>query len=214
MSLDTFLRLGEDKKNMIIKNSLLEFSSKGYQDANTDNIIKACGISKGSLFHYFGSKKNLYLHLISHSLNIFDAAAKGNTCEGNSFYDILFIGLESKLALYQSHPLEIALLTMAAKEQSSEVYEDKNKLLRQSFEKTQMASLSTLRYAFSQLQLKVNCDPSLTFKGLLLYIEALRSKYLEEYRHKPMDFYQDKEAIKLEIQRYVDLLFNGILREE
>ncbi len=214
MSLDTFLRLGEDKRNMIIENSLLEFSSKGYQDANTDNIIKACNISKGSLFHYFGSKKNLYLYLISHSLTIFDAAAKANTQTGDSFYEIIFIGLDSKLRLYQSNPLEIALLTLAAKEQSAEVYDEKNQLLRKAFEKTQTEALSTLRYAFSQLQLKENCDSTLAFKGLLIYIEALRTKYLEEYRHKPTEFYHNKEAIKVEIQCYVDLLFKGILREE
>lgn len=39
------------------------FGEHGYRKASIEQIVKEAGISKGSLFYYFGSKKNFYLYL-------------------------------------------------------------------------------------------------------------------------------------------------------
>ncbi|HKL80122.1 MAG TPA: TetR/AcrR family transcriptional regulator, partial [Mobilitalea sp.] len=39
------------------------FGECGYKKASVEQIIKEAGISKGSLFYYFESKKNFYLYL-------------------------------------------------------------------------------------------------------------------------------------------------------
>jgi len=41
-----------------------EFAERGYEMASTNAITARAGISKGLLFHYFGSKKNLYVHVL------------------------------------------------------------------------------------------------------------------------------------------------------
>jgi len=214
MTLDTFLRLKEAKRNMIIHYSLKEFSTKSYQDANTDEIIKHCGISKGSLYHYFGSKKQLYLYLLSHSLGVFNEAAKANTRVGEDFYDFIFTGLDHKLKLYQTHPLEIAFIIMASREQSLAILQEKNRLLLDSYNIIQSQFLVSLNHAITYLPIKVEYDPKTIMEALMLYIEALRNKYLEEYRLKPMAFYQNREAIKAEFKTHLDLLLYGILKEE
>lgn len=56
------MNLTEEKRDRIINAALKEFK-KGFKQASTDNIVKEAGISKGALFHYFGSKKDLYLFL-------------------------------------------------------------------------------------------------------------------------------------------------------
>lgn len=214
MALNTFLRLKEDKQKLIIHHALKEFSERSYQDANTDEIIKNCNISKGSLYHYFGSKKQLYLFLLSHCLEIFRNAAKANPQPGEDFYGTLFFGLDKKLSLYQTHPLEIAFITMAAKEQSQEVFQEKQNLLLDAFKDTEAQFYLTLRHSVSTLPLKKGYDLNTVLKGLIIYIEALRNKYLEAYRLKPMDFYGDREKVKAEFKGYVDLFLYGILREE
>ncbi len=50
----------EEKRERVIDAALKEFS-KGYMAANTDVIVKAAGISKGLVFHYFGSKLKIEL---------------------------------------------------------------------------------------------------------------------------------------------------------
>ena len=48
-----------EKRDRVISAAMKEFA-KGYKNANTDTIVREAGISKGLLFHYFGTKDGLY----------------------------------------------------------------------------------------------------------------------------------------------------------
>lgn len=61
---EKFYALDEAKQQRIINAALAEFAASGYRHASTDRIVAAAGISKGALFHYFGSKEKLYLFLL------------------------------------------------------------------------------------------------------------------------------------------------------
>ncbi len=50
----------KEKRARIINSAIDEFAKYPYEKASTNNIVKNAGISKGLLFHYFGSKKELY----------------------------------------------------------------------------------------------------------------------------------------------------------
>lgn len=65
--------LPEEKRTRILSACLDEFAAKGYDKANTNEIVKKAGISKGLLFHYFGSKKRLYLYVADWSLKTVSA---------------------------------------------------------------------------------------------------------------------------------------------
>lgn len=58
-----FIGLKEEKRDTIINAALQEFAHKGYDLASTNEIVKKAAISKGALFHYFPSKKELFLFL-------------------------------------------------------------------------------------------------------------------------------------------------------
>ena len=60
MAFEAFEKLPEDRKKRIIDTGIREFSAKSFKDASTDRITAECQISKGILFHYFGSKKEFY----------------------------------------------------------------------------------------------------------------------------------------------------------
>jgi AcrR family transcriptional regulator len=47
-----------------MRESIREFAEYGYAGASTNRIVRRVGISKGSLFHYFGTKERLYLALL------------------------------------------------------------------------------------------------------------------------------------------------------
>ena len=70
MNKAAFERLAEEKQQTIIEAGIREFSVFSYSDANTDRITSACGISKGLLYHYFGTKKGFYLYCLERSLKI------------------------------------------------------------------------------------------------------------------------------------------------
>jgi len=58
-----FSSLEFEKRQRIINAALKEFARNGYEKASTNVIAKEAEISKGSLFNYFSSKKELYLFL-------------------------------------------------------------------------------------------------------------------------------------------------------
>jgi len=59
----TFLNLSEAKRERIVAAATREFSEKGYQGASINTLVDDLGISKGSIFQYFTSKKGLFLFI-------------------------------------------------------------------------------------------------------------------------------------------------------
>lgn len=62
-----FLKLDAEKRERVLTAAYDEFLAKGYGEASTNVIIQKAGISKGLLFHYFGSKAGLYKFLMKES---------------------------------------------------------------------------------------------------------------------------------------------------
>lgn len=62
---NVFNNIEADKRIRIINSALKEFSENDYEKASTNNIVKRANISKGSLYYYFKSKKELYEYLIT-----------------------------------------------------------------------------------------------------------------------------------------------------
>lgn len=52
-----------DKRSRILNSAFEEFSRYGYSNTSTNNIVENANISKGLLYHYFGSKERLYTAL-------------------------------------------------------------------------------------------------------------------------------------------------------
>lgn len=62
---EKFISLSIEKQNVIINAALRAFGTNGYKKASISDIATAAGISKAMVFHYFGTKKALYLYLIN-----------------------------------------------------------------------------------------------------------------------------------------------------
>ena len=55
-----------NRKNQILNAALKVFVVKGYSKTTMDDIVSASKLSKGALYHYYKSKKDLFLSLIDH----------------------------------------------------------------------------------------------------------------------------------------------------
>jgi len=54
-----------DKRNRIINAALNVFSKDGYQNSKIEDIAKTADIGKGTLYEYFSSKEELFLHVFT-----------------------------------------------------------------------------------------------------------------------------------------------------
>ena len=107
-----FMTMEQEKRERVIDAALNEFS-KGYLAANTDVIVKEAGISKGLLFHYFGSKRGLFLFLIKYTLDIFFTEYEKVISESHDLLENIRIGSKLKMELSFRYPLIFGFLLKA-----------------------------------------------------------------------------------------------------
>lgn len=102
---DRLSNLDKEKKIKIINSAMEEFSKNSYEKASTNRIVEKAGISKGSLFNYFQSKKKLYDYLkVFSTVEIANAIVqKVNWEEPDLFKRIKDIAL-IKLELFRRYP--------------------------------------------------------------------------------------------------------------
>ena len=208
MSLETFEKLPADKKEMIISTGIREFSRKSYKDVSTDIITKKCRISKGILFHYFGSKKGFYLYCLEKSME--RLTQNGGEVTGNDFYEILFDSMNRKISLCMQFRDEMHMVNMASRDASDDVALSKAEVLGRYAAAIQAESSETLKKALSTLTLKKGQKKKETAEGLQIYINAVLNRYLLQYQQAPDRFFEQSEEIKKEMKKYLDLMLYGI----
>ena len=210
MSFESFEKLPGEKKDKILSAGIRKFSQKSYNDAGTDRITEQCQISKGILFHYFGSKKKFYLYCLEKSME--RLTSNTETVTGKDFYEILFMEMDRKMSLCMEYKDEMHMVNMASRDASSEIAAEKAEILQNHARKIHADSAQTLRNAMAALNLK-NTE-KVTAEGLQLYINAIMNKYLLQYQAVPDQFFEQSETIKAEMKTYIDLMLYGICKEE
>jgi len=51
----------QNKKNVILNAAVKVLTNKGYYSSTMDDIVKESKMSKGAIYHYYSSKKDVYL---------------------------------------------------------------------------------------------------------------------------------------------------------
>ena len=209
MAFEAFEKLSDDKKELILSAGMKEFSQKPYKEASTDSITKACGISKGLLFHYFGSKKEFYFFCLERAMEKLTAQAQSKE-EANDFYDILFSSMDQKFALCIHYYDEMHMVNMASRDAATEIVQQKAEMMQKYAIQIKMKSAETIRRALQTLNFKHDENLQMTVEGISLYINAVLNKYLIQYQTTPDAFFQNRDAIKSEMKQYLDMMLFGI----
>ncbi len=208
MSLETFEKLPAQKKEAILKSGIREFSDKSFQEAGTDRITKQCGISKGLLFHYFGSKKDFYLYCLETAME--RLTEKTEAAEGNDFYEILFAEMDRKIRKCTQYPDEMHLVNMASCDACAQTAQEKEEILRKYRVGIQKESSEILMRAMSVLDLKEGINRKTAAEGLQIYITSVMNRYLMQYQTDPDAFFHNNKKIRKEMREYLDLMVYGI----
>ena len=212
MAFEAFEKLSADKKELILSAGMKEFSQKPYKEASTDSITKACGISKGLLFHYFGSKKAFYFYCLESAMEKLTAQAQSKE-EANDFYDILFSSMDQKFALCIHYYDEMHMVNMASRDAATEIVQQKAEMMQKYAIQIKMKSAETIRRALQTLHFKHDENLQMTVEGISLYINAVLNKYLIQYQTTPDAFFQNRDAIKSEMKQYLDMMLFGICQK-
>ena len=94
-----------DVKQKILEVGLNLFSEKGYEGVSVSDLTEASGITKPTLYYYFGSKEGVYEAISQINYNRLNTAVLASSAYSpnpKSYYDDIFAALKNLTAAYFS----------------------------------------------------------------------------------------------------------------
>jgi TetR/AcrR family transcriptional regulator len=200
----TFLSLDPAKRAPIVNAALKEFARKGFDDASTNEIVKEAGISKGLLFHYFNTKKELFLFLFDYCLELLktEYLALLNTDERDIFARYRQAAL-LKIDLIYKHPCVFDFIGIAAFTESEQVKEELES------QKKDFHTI-TLRKLFEDIDVskfRHEIDIKRAINIVAWTIEGYEKQAQKELQGIPLS-QVDYDAFLADFDAYIDLLKN------
>lgn len=100
-----FENLPEEKRARVINAGFSSFGKNGYAKTSMADVATAAGVSKASLFHYFGNKKQMYLYLYEFGTRLITGALGGGTLYTSSdMFDRLWATVPLKARILRQYP--------------------------------------------------------------------------------------------------------------
>lgn len=134
--MEKFLALPIEKQLNILESAMSIFALYGYKKTSIQDISDKANISKSMIFYYFGTKKELYLFLVSvvndEILGKIDNDEKMNT---NDFFDKLIFATDNKFKVLAKYPSSIKFLSSFYIERDEEVFQNILEIINLSFQK-------------------------------------------------------------------------------
>lgn len=196
----------KSKKQEIIQACLLEFSEHGYDKASTNSICEIAGVSKGLLFHYFGSKKKLYLFLVEEcARNLMDAMEEVVT-DKMDFFQTITAYTEKKMQFFYENPLYYRLIMQAFYNTPKDLKEE----IMTRY--TQLASVSygKMTQMIAKLPLKDGVSPQDALTVVLSLADFLEKKYSAAISTSEKADPKLFQSIKADFSRLLTLVLYGI----
>lgn len=200
--------MDEEKRQRIIEASIEEFG-KGYALASTNEIVRKAGVSKGLLFHYFGSKKNLFLEVFKEATVklqerlLSSHEADQENMAGDIFHLLTRLAL-IKLRLFQDEPALYQFLATAIQDSPDEIRQE----LQVFIDSTAEYGIGRLLDGIELSDLRPDVDPVKAIKLIQLVMDGFQQDYLRRKDLASLDW--DKEVA--EFTEYMDILRKGLGR--
>lgn len=194
---DKFFDLKKEKQDRMINGALKIFALNGYQKASTDDIVKEAGISKGLLFHYFGSKAGLYIFVYEYSSRYMSMELqRAISLREKDFFRLLMQMEDAKNVLLRNYPyMQKFLFGQEVPEEENikdkvkdftglvasameEVLEraDYDRILEDVDKKLLIRSVNYVTRGLMETALTEKLDPDFVHKEAVAYCEMMRRK--------------------------------------
>ena len=167
--MEKFYNLPLEKQNTLINAAMEAFGSNGYKKTSVSDIAAAAGISKAMVFHYFGTKKDLYFYLFSYCWDLI--AEEINRQFDHSitdFFDRITQATDIKVAVIKKHPSTLSFLNSVYYENNEEVKDDIKAQMSRTDEFRNKIALEGMDYS----KFKDDVDVGLVMKMLVWMAEG------------------------------------------
>ncbi len=91
----------EERRAQVLEVALAEFSQRSYDEVSMDDVARAAGISKGLVFHYFPTKRELYAATVGYAAD--DLVGRVIAAGGKNPLERLVAALDAYLDYVETH---------------------------------------------------------------------------------------------------------------
>jgi len=138
---------GSETRNLIIKNTEVLFAQKGYIAVTMTDVCVACELSRGGLYRYFSSTKEIFIAILDNNINSNKNLLERLINDKTSAKDILmgYFLQEKQAILNPNGKFHFAVQEFAFREEDQLVYfqkrlEDSVNILKKIFEYGQITN--------------------------------------------------------------------------
>jgi len=190
-----FFDLTKEKQDRMINAALKVFALHGYRHATTDDIVREAAISKGLLFHYFGSKLGVYTFVYDYSVRYIVLELKSAVDEKETdFFEITKQIERGRMQAMRGYPYMQLFLNRSASEDVSEAL-----LATEGMRNTLQECYDTIYQQIDKQRLPAGADADRLSKMLALTGKGLMTEHFQNASFQPEMLYD-------EIKEYVDML--------
>ncbi len=202
-----FLSKVDARRSRILEAALAEFADKGYKKASTNTIVREAKVSKGLLFHYFISKKDLYIYIFKHAKDTIQSELfKGVNFADRDVLNRLYSSTVIKVESYNKHKLFGKLFEKHEFIQDQDILIQTQKINDDNTAEAYEKVYNTIDYfLFNEV---IDIDRSL--QVMKWTIERITNDWKTTYHCKFTK--KNLEELKLDISHYLDLFRDAFYR--
>lgn len=201
MPKETFFNLPIDKREKILQSARDEFTENELYKSRVSNIIKNAGIPRGSFYQYFEDLEDLYYYVIEEVFEEMFKVGAEYAETTNDLFEFSLNSFEYDYDAYTNDKRHRFMLNVMKSISVNEEYIETHRIKRREY------ILNILsRFDLSQIKLTDEED-------LIKMYQMIQDVKRNVIRKSLIDRLS-KEDAKKEIYFYIDILKNGLLKEE
>ena len=190
-----------EKRERVINAAMKEFA-KGFKTACTDTIVREAGISKGLLFHYFGTKDGLYSFLLKTACEvIYNEYLVLIDLQQRDIIEKIWQMTLLKMDLTYKHP---ALFDFLAKAYV-EILENPNEEFNEYFAKTRSIAMEKVLADIDNSLFIEGVDPKKAANIILWTLNGYATSQIDS-NMKMEDYQNEYDRYLIELKEYIEIL--------
>jgi AcrR family transcriptional regulator len=188
----------EQTRQDLLDAALTIFSQKGYTATHLEDIARAAGVTRGAIYHHFGSKSDLFLALLEKAAEVSNSAIDRAVSEGGSFVEIVSRILVYTFSLLEddrrfSEVMALQLTTPDVEPLAKRRHDEAQELVQ---------SISGFfRVIIEQGELRPGLDPVIAARAFLGYQNGLAMLWLAN---------RGAFSVKMDAPQLAEIFVNGV----
>ncbi|HLG26598.1 MAG TPA: TetR/AcrR family transcriptional regulator [Paenisporosarcina sp.] len=210
------MKLEIDEKNeRIFQVAKEQFALHGFHQTSTNLIAEQADVSKALIFHHFKSKKNLYLAIIEHSVELMQSSfeKEWHTDDTEDFFEMMKKLVSIKMTIAIKYPMDNKLLMQAFHSPPKEIVQELQLLIIEKSQAMQTLSDETIFSLLTPLSIREGVELEHAKNLIRIVFDSFAKRIVSEYDGRYEEMVNNTEEILADMDAIIDILKYGVYKK-